>query len=83
MDELRAAWRAADDLGVDTIWVWDHFFPLFGDAPPPVAIAVTSKEFAVARPEYSMMAKRSGPEPWVRDTLKRCAPPKLTSSTLS
>jgi hypothetical protein len=37
-------------------------FPLFGDEPLPVAIAVTSKEFAVARPEYSMMAKRSGPE---------------------
>jgi probable F420-dependent oxidoreductase len=31
VDELRAAWREADDLGVDTIWVWDHFFPLYGD----------------------------------------------------
>jgi len=31
IDELRAAWREADDLGVDTIWVWDHFFPLYGD----------------------------------------------------
>jgi probable F420-dependent oxidoreductase len=30
-DEMRAAWRAADDLGVDSIWVWDHFFPLYGD----------------------------------------------------
>jgi probable F420-dependent oxidoreductase len=32
IDELRAAWQAADDLGVDTIWLWDHFFPLYGDA---------------------------------------------------
>jgi len=31
IDELRAAWQAADDLGVDTIWLWDHFFPLYGD----------------------------------------------------
>jgi probable F420-dependent oxidoreductase len=31
VDDLRAAWRAADDLGVDTIWLWDHFFPLYGD----------------------------------------------------
>lgn len=23
--------RAADELGVDTIWNWDHFFPLTGD----------------------------------------------------
>ena len=30
-DDLRAAWRAADALGVDSIWVWDHFFPLYGD----------------------------------------------------
>ena len=29
--KLRHAWRAADDLGVDSIWVWDHFFPLYGD----------------------------------------------------
>jgi probable F420-dependent oxidoreductase len=28
---LRGAWRAADALAVDSIWVWDHFFPLFGD----------------------------------------------------
>jgi probable F420-dependent oxidoreductase len=29
--EMRAAWRAADALGVDSIWVWDHFYPLYGD----------------------------------------------------
>jgi len=31
IDELRASWRAAGDLGVDSLWVWDHFFPLYGD----------------------------------------------------
>jgi len=30
-DEMRTAWRAADALGVDSIWVWDHFYPLYGD----------------------------------------------------
>ena len=29
--EMRDAWKAADALGVDSIWVWDHFFPLYGD----------------------------------------------------
>jgi probable F420-dependent oxidoreductase len=29
--ELRGAWRRADALGVDSIWTWDHFFPLRGD----------------------------------------------------
>src|SRR5215470_17674954 len=31
-DDLRAAWRAADALEVDSIWVWDHFYPLYGDS---------------------------------------------------
>jgi probable F420-dependent oxidoreductase len=31
VDAMRDAWRNADDLGVDTIWTWDHFYPLFGD----------------------------------------------------
>ncbi len=30
-DQLRHAWKAADALGVDSIWVWDHFFPLYGE----------------------------------------------------
>lgn len=29
--QLRAAWKEADALGVDTIWNWDHFYPLYGD----------------------------------------------------
>ena len=32
VDALRRAWREADDLGVDSIWLWDHFYPLY--APP-------------------------------------------------
>jgi probable F420-dependent oxidoreductase len=31
MKQLRAAWREADALGVDTIFTWDHFYPLYGD----------------------------------------------------
>jgi probable F420-dependent oxidoreductase len=31
VDQLRTAWRAADELGVDSLWVWDHFYPLYGD----------------------------------------------------
>ena len=29
--DLRTAWRAADEMGADSIWVWDHFYPLYGD----------------------------------------------------
>ena len=31
IQQLRDAWRRADELGVDSIWFWDHFFPLYGD----------------------------------------------------
>jgi probable F420-dependent oxidoreductase len=29
--EIRDAWRRAEALGVDSIWTWDHFFPLYGE----------------------------------------------------
>jgi len=32
MSQLRETWKAADALGVDTIWNWDHFYPLYGPA---------------------------------------------------
>ncbi len=31
----RAAWIGADGLGVDTIFNWDHFYPLFGEPDGP------------------------------------------------
>ena len=32
MRDLREAWRSADAMGVDSIWTWDHFYPLYGEA---------------------------------------------------
>jgi probable F420-dependent oxidoreductase len=29
--DLRRAWRESEAAGVDTIFVWDHFYPLFGE----------------------------------------------------
>jgi probable F420-dependent oxidoreductase len=28
---LLDATRAAEDLGADSVWTWDHFYPLYGD----------------------------------------------------
>jgi probable F420-dependent oxidoreductase len=33
--EYIRAWQYADQLGVDSIWNWDHFFPLSGDPNGP------------------------------------------------
>jgi probable F420-dependent oxidoreductase len=30
-EAMRKAWREAEELGVDAIFDWDHFFPLSGD----------------------------------------------------
>lgn len=31
LSELRNAWQRADAMGVDSIWTWDHFYPLTGE----------------------------------------------------
>ncbi len=31
IDGMRKAWRQADELGVDAIFNWDHFYPLYGE----------------------------------------------------
>src|ERR687883_497997 len=33
--QFADAVRRAEDVGVDTIWDWDHFFPLYGDRDGP------------------------------------------------
>ena len=29
--QMRDAWRKAEELGVDSIYTWDHFYPLYGE----------------------------------------------------
>ena len=29
--QMRAAWVRAEELGADTVFTWDHFYPLFGE----------------------------------------------------
>lgn len=31
VEDLRVAWKEAEKAGADSIWLWDHFFPLTGD----------------------------------------------------
>jgi probable F420-dependent oxidoreductase len=31
IQEIREAYGSADSIGSDTLWVWDHMFPLYGD----------------------------------------------------
>ena len=35
MADLRAAWERADGMGVDSIFTWDHFYPLYGAPDGP------------------------------------------------
>ncbi|HYO30663.1 MAG TPA: LLM class F420-dependent oxidoreductase [Thermomicrobiales bacterium] len=30
-ERLRDGWRQAEEMGADTLWTWDHFYPLYGD----------------------------------------------------
>jgi probable F420-dependent oxidoreductase len=29
--QMRETWLAVEALGADSLWTWDHFFPLYGD----------------------------------------------------
>jgi probable F420-dependent oxidoreductase len=31
VDRMRETWLAAEEIGADDVYIWDHFFPLFGD----------------------------------------------------
>jgi probable F420-dependent oxidoreductase len=31
MASLRASWREVEAIGADSVWTWDHFFPLYGN----------------------------------------------------
>jgi probable F420-dependent oxidoreductase len=35
MDDLRAAAREVEAIGADSLWTWDHFFPLYGEPNGP------------------------------------------------
>jgi probable F420-dependent oxidoreductase len=30
-EDLRRAWLELDEMGIDALFTWDHFFPLYGD----------------------------------------------------
>jgi probable F420-dependent oxidoreductase len=34
-EEYRSAWLRLDEMGLDSIWNWDHFFPLYGTSNGP------------------------------------------------
>lgn len=34
-EKMREAWLKVEALGADTLWTWDHFFPLYGDEDGP------------------------------------------------
>lgn len=34
-EDYQRAWLGLDEMGVDSIWNWDHFFPLYGDRNGP------------------------------------------------
>ncbi len=30
-EQMRETWKNVENLGADSLWTWDHFFPLYGD----------------------------------------------------
>jgi probable F420-dependent oxidoreductase len=63
LEELRAAWARADAWGVDSIWVWDHFFPLYGDPDGPhfeAWTALTAMALDTRRAQVGVLVSAAG-----------------------
>jgi len=55
--EMRKAWKTVDAMGVDSIWTWDHFFPLRGDPEAAHTSLLRSIYLSDSRFEcYSLLA---------------------------
>jgi len=74
--QIRDAYRAADALGVDTLWVWDHLFPLYGPAdgnhfaclPLLAAMAVETRASAPWSTRTATVIPSSWPATWPPST---------------
>jgi len=51
IEQIREAYRSADSLGVDTLWVWDHMYPLYGppDGPSYESVSILAAMAAETR----------------------------------
>ncbi|RKQ93108.1 putative F420-dependent oxidoreductase [Solirubrobacter pauli] len=54
-DAMRRAWQEADALGVDSIFTWDHFFPLYGDADGAHFEGITTLTALAASTEHAQV----------------------------
>ena len=41
-DELQRVWQAAEELGYDSAWLFDHFLPIWGDVEGPCLEAMVT-----------------------------------------
>ena len=39
--KMRDVWQRVDESGADTLYNWDHFYPLYGDPDGPTSSAWT------------------------------------------
>lgn len=58
--EYRRAWLRADELGLDTLWTWDHFFPLSPPEGPPWLPVLPRKALQAVRQRFGWW-DRDGP----------------------
>src|SRR6201994_3990473 len=75
--QMQEAWRTAEELGVDSIYTWDHFYPLYGDpdgkhfegATSLAALAAANERAGVAAPVFCNSHHNPPPLPTIPPTI--------------
>ena len=79
--ELRQACADAEEIGVDVVFTWDHFYPLYGDRPTaPTSSAGRCSPPGPRRPRGSRSAPWS---PATATATRSCSPTWPARSTTS
>jgi probable F420-dependent oxidoreductase len=60
MEQLRAAWMRADEMRLDSIWTWDHFYPLYGNADGEHFEGTTTLAAMAATTQHAMVGLMVG-----------------------
>src|ERR1700749_4475336 len=75
--QMQEAWRAVEELGADSIYTWDHFYPLYGDPDGKHFEGATSLAALAAGPARTRPRPRGRTLPLIEERRTKLNPPPV------